>query len=99
MRVGLRCRVSMESGKDRFDGMTVDLSLGGMLVQSKRLLAPDTRVTVSLELEAGKASLRSDARIIRTLGTERMGIQFENLGADESRRLQEFLLPLILAAT
>ena len=98
-RVGLRCRVSMEADKDRLEGMTVDLSLGGMLVQSKRLLAPDTRVIVSLELEAGRASLRSDARIIRTVGTERMGIQFENLGANESIRLQEFLLPLILAAT
>ena len=98
-RVELRCRVSMEADKDRLEGMTVDLSLGGMLVQSKRLLAPDTRVIVSLELEAGRASLRSDARIIRTVGTERMGIQFENLGANESIRLQEFLLPLILAAT
>lgn len=27
-----------------------------------------------------------------------MGIQFENLGLKESVRLQEFLLPLILAA-
>jgi len=28
-----------------------------------------------------------------------MGIQFENLGRKESVRLQEFLLPLILAAS
>ncbi len=98
-RVGLRCRLSMESDKDHLDGMTVDLSLGGMLVESKRVLLRDTRVTVSLELEAGKVPLRSNARVIRTVGTERMGIQFENLGASESRQLQEFLLPLILAAS
>jgi len=89
----------MESDKDHLDGMTVDLSLGGMLVESKRVLLRDTRVTVSLELEAGKVPLRSNARVIRTVGTERMGIQFENLGASESRQLQEFLLPLILAAS
>jgi CheY-like chemotaxis protein len=98
-RVGLRCRVSVESGNDRFDGTTVDLGLGGMLVQSKRLLAPGTRVTVSLELEAGRASLPLSARITSTVGTDRMGIQFEDLGASESKQLQEFLLPLILAAT
>jgi CheY-like chemotaxis protein len=98
-RVGLRCRVSIESGKDRLDGITVDLGLGGMLVQSKRLLAPDTRVTVSLELEAGRASVPLNARIISTVGTDCMGIQFENLGVNESKLLQEFLLPLILAAT
>jgi CheY-like chemotaxis protein len=98
-RVGLRCRVSIESDKDRLDGVTVDLSLGGLLVQSKRLLAPGTRVTVSLELEAGRASLPLNARIISTVGTDRMDIKFENLGANESKLLQEFLLPLILAAT
>ena len=83
-RVRLRCRVSMESNKDRLDGTTVDLSLSGMLVQSKRVLAPDTRVTVSLELEAGRGTLRSDARVIRTVGTDCMGVQYKNLGPKES---------------
>ncbi len=98
-RVRLRCRVSMESGNDRIVGTTVDLSLGGLLVQSQHVFPPDTRVTVSLELETGKAPFRSNARVVRTVGTDCMGIQFENLAAKESRQLQEFLLPLILAAT
>ena len=97
-RVRLRCRVSMESGNDRIVGTTVDLSLGGLLVQSQHVFPPDTRVTVSLELETGKAPFRSNARVVRTVGTDCMGIQFENLAAKESRQLQEFLLPLILAA-
>lgn len=96
-RVVLRCRVSVESNNDRLDGTTVDLSLGGVLVQAKRVLDTNTHVTLSLELEAGVSPLRLDARIIRTVGTERMGIQFEKLGANESRQLQDFLLPLILA--
>jgi hypothetical protein len=88
----------MESGNDRLEGTTLDLSLSGVLVQSHRAFPPSTLVTVSVELEAGIPPLRSDARVVRTVGTDCMGIQFENLGANESGRLQEFLLPLILAA-
>lgn len=98
-RVRLRCRVSLESGNDRLEGMTLDLSLGGALVQAHRALPSGTPVTVSLELEAGTAPWRAEARVVRTVGTDCMGAQFENLGPKESIRLQESLLPLILAAT
>jgi len=57
----------------------------------------EDRTLISLELEAGRASVRLNGRTIRTIGTECMDIQFENPGANESRQLQEFLLPLILA--
>jgi CheY-like chemotaxis protein len=97
-RVRLRCRVSMESGDDSLEGTTLDLSLGGVLVQSRHAFPPGTRVRVSLELEAGAAPLRSAARVVRTVGADCMGVQYENLGSNESKRLQEFLLPLILAA-
>jgi c-di-GMP-binding flagellar brake protein YcgR len=89
----------MESGNDRLEGTTLDLSLGGVLVQSRHAFPPGTRVQVSLELEAGGAPVRSGARVVRTIGVDCMGVQYENLGAQESKRLQEFLLPLILAAT
>src|SRR5713226_3562017 len=98
-RVQLRCRVLLDSGNDRLEGTTLDLSLGGALVQSHRAFPSGTTVTVSLELEAGTPHMRSGARVIRTVGTDCMGIQFENLGSKESNRLQQFLLPLILAAT
>ncbi len=98
-RVRLRCRVSMESDKDRLEGTTVDISFGGVLVKSHRVFPPHTHVTVSLELEAGTSPLRSAARVVRTVEMDCMGVEFENLGDKESRRLQEFLLPLILSAT
>jgi len=98
-RVRLRCRGWLESGNERLEGTTLDLSLGGALVQSHRAFPTGTIVTVTLELEAGMPPMRSGARVIRTVGTDCMGIQFENLGPKESLRLQEFLLPLILAAT
>ena len=98
-RVRMRCRVSLESGNDRLEGTTQDLSLSGALVQMGRAYPLGTRVTVSLELEAGTPALRSGALVVRTVGMDRMGIHFENLGPAESIRLQEYLLPLILAAT
>jgi DNA-binding response OmpR family regulator len=98
-RVRLRCRVSLESGNDHLEGTTLDLSLGGALVQAHRAFPSGTLVTVGLELEAGTPPMRSSAQVIRTIGADCMGIQFENLGPKESIRLQECLLPLILAAT
>jgi len=98
-RVRLRCKVLLESGNDRLEGTTLDLSLGGALVQSPRAFPSGTRVTVSLELEAGTASWRAEAKVARTVGMDCMGVEFENLGSKESSRLQEFLLPLILSGT
>jgi DNA-binding response OmpR family regulator len=98
-RVRLRCGVLLESGNDRLEGTTLDLSLGGALVQSHRAFPSGTPVTFSLELEPGKSPMRSGGRVIRTVGTDCMGIQFENLGPKESIRLQERLLPLILMAS
>lgn len=98
-RVRLRCRISIEAGNDRLDGATLDLSIGGALVQSHRAFPTGTPVTVSLDLEAGTSLMRSGARVVRTVETDCMGIQFENLGPKESVRLQEFLLPLILAVS
>ncbi|HXJ10712.1 MAG TPA: PilZ domain-containing protein, partial [Candidatus Limnocylindrales bacterium] len=98
-RVRLRCRVLMEAGSDRLEGTTLDLSLGGALVQSRRAFPSGTLATVNLELGDGRSLMRLVARVIRIVGTDCMGIQFESLGPQESVRLQEFLLPLILAAS
>jgi CheY-like chemotaxis protein len=98
-RVPLRCAVSMESNDKQLEGTTVDLSSDGMLVQSYLVFPTGTLVKVSLELQAGSTPLQFEARVVRTIGTDGMGLQFKSQGAKESSRLQEFLLPLILAAT
>lgn len=98
-RLRLRCRISMEAGNDRLEGTTLDLSLGGALVQSRRTFPSGTLATVKLEFADSKSLMRSAARVIRIVGDDCMGIQFENLEPKESARLQEFLLPLILAAS
>jgi CheY-like chemotaxis protein len=98
-RVPLQCRVSLESNDKKSEGTTVDLSSNGMLVQSHLVFPSGTVVKVRLELETGSIPLQFEARVVRTVGTDRMGIQFKSLDAKENSRLQEFLLPLILSAT
>ena len=98
-RVPLRCAVSLESNDKLLEGATVDLSFDGMLVQSYLIFPTGSLVKVRLELQTGSAPLQAEARVVRTIGTDRMGLQFNGLGAAECTRVQEFLLPLILAAT
>jgi CheY-like chemotaxis protein len=98
-RVPLRRTVSLDSDGKQTDGTTVDLSFDGMLVQSYLIFPAGTRITAKLELQPGSAPVQFEARVVRTVGSDHMGIQFSRLGTMESSRLQEFLLPLILAAT
>ena len=96
-RVKVCCRVSLQSGQERLDGMTLDLSLGGMFMQTSRTLPVGTPVHVILEHKPGMPPLELAGRIARVSGGDGMGLQIENAGSKQSQRLQEFLLPLILA--
>jgi DNA-binding response OmpR family regulator len=94
-RVKVNCKVSIESGQHRLNGRTLDLSLNGMLVQATRVLPVGSLVQVSLELSPTTPPMRAAARVVRVIGDDCMGLQLENAGMTESKRLQEFLLPLI----
>jgi c-di-GMP-binding flagellar brake protein YcgR len=96
-RVPLQCAVSLASDGKQLEGKTVDVSFNGMLIQSYTVFPTGTHVIASLELQKGARPLRFEARVIRTVGTDRIALQFTNPQAEESKRLQEFLLPLILA--
>ena len=98
-RVPLQRQVSLESNDKHLEGTTVDLSSEGMLVQSYLVFSTGTPVKVTLQLQSGSTPLQFEARVVRTVGTDRMGIQFKSPDAKENGRLQEFLLPLILSAT
>ncbi|MFY9528997.1 MAG: response regulator [Candidatus Acidiferrales bacterium] len=98
-RVNINRRVSMEMGEDRLQGTTLDASVNGMLVQASRVFPVGSAVQISLELDPGKSALHATARVVRLIGNDRMGLELENVRPAESERLQEFLLPLILAKT
>ena len=95
-RVAVCCKVLVESGGQKVEGSTVDVSINGLLVRSASLFPEGSPVEISLQLTSGKPPVRAKGRVARVIGEDRMGIQLEHLGAKESAQMQEFLLPLIL---
>jgi CheY-like chemotaxis protein len=94
-RVKVACKVSIERNQERISGMTLDLSLGGMFVQASRTFPAGSLVQVVLELKAGAHPLYFPARVVRTAAHDCMGLQIENAGPKETKKLQEFLLRLL----
>lgn len=95
-RVAVQCKTTLELKGQRLEGTTVDVSLNGLLVQSYEVMPVGSRPDITLHLPSA-GLLRTKALVVRTNET-RMGLLLDSLGAAESSRLQEFLLPLILAA-
>ncbi len=98
-RVSVRCKAILETSTARIEGSTLDMSLNGVLVQADNALPVGTKLILTLQLRAGAAPLRTSAKIARIVGDDCMGIEIAVISQEDSERLQEFLLPLILAAT
>jgi len=98
-RVAVSREVSIENGGEKHPGKTLDLSVGGAFVRVTHALPKGSRVEVTLQLTLGRPPLRVKGQVVRVIGNDCMGIEFQALGTKESERLQEFLLPLILRET
>jgi CheY-like chemotaxis protein len=96
-RVKVRCQVSAESENQRLEGTTVDLSLNGFLMQAERVLPVGSRMEIQLRCRPQDAPVRAHGRVVRLIGTDCMGVQLDRMSPKDSERLQEFLLPQILA--
>ncbi|HXA78260.1 MAG TPA: response regulator [Candidatus Acidoferrales bacterium] len=94
-RIKVSCKVSIESGGAQLNGATLDMSIGGMFVQSSGVLPVGTVALGTIHLSSGPP-LHFAARILRVSGENCMGMQFENVSPAFSKGLQEFLLPLLL---
>jgi hypothetical protein len=94
--VSIRCKVSLELGQEQVSGWTLDPSLRGWFVQASRALSLRSPARVSVELKSGTRPLCVTARLVRVPGDNCMGLQIENAGPLETKRLQQFLLPLTL---
>jgi len=95
-RVAVSRRAAIIHRGDRIDGATIDVSLGGMMFHGDRLFELGTQVDVELNLGIAGARVHATGRVARTLEDRSMGIEFLHLGARDSEKLQEFLLPLVL---
>jgi CheY-like chemotaxis protein len=96
-RVKVGCKVSLQSGQERSSGKTIDLSLNGAMVQADSVFSVGSIIQIELELMRGKPVLRAAARVVRVVGNNCMGLHIEKMPLAESAKLQEFLLPLIMA--
>jgi CheY-like chemotaxis protein len=96
-RVRVGCKVSLQSGQECCSGKTLDLSLNGAVVRADKVFSVGSIVQMQLELTRGKPVLRTAARVVRVVDNNCMGFHIEKMTLAESARLQEFLLPLILA--
>lgn len=94
-RVPLARKVSVSVGSQTLEGMTIDISLGGLFAQLNGAVAKNAAVAVFLHAKTG-GPLRARARVVRVLDGGRVGVQFEAMDQVDSERLQEMLLPLIL---
>ncbi len=95
----VKCKVSIESEHGHFDGETLDLSLNGMLIRAGQILPIGSTVNVTLMLPPVTAPVALAAHIVGIVGNELIEFQLRDVGKDESDRLGEFLVPLIVSAT
>jgi CheY-like chemotaxis protein len=95
-RIKVSRNVVVESGDKQLKGTTLDMSIGGMFVHVSDVLPVNTVLHATVDVRSGPP-LSLAARVLRVSGEDCMGMQFENLTPKQSKGLQEFLLPLILA--
>lgn len=98
-RVHVRCKVTVHSQGAKAEGTTLDMSLNGLLVQASRAFPMGSAVDVSLIVSTSASPVNASGRVARVIGEDCMGIQLDKMSAADSERLQDFLLPLILAIT
>jgi len=94
-RVHVNCKVSMEASDKKAEGVTLDLSVNGMLVKTSHPFPVDTRLEINLRLGKNDVEIRGAARVVRLVGDDCMGLQLETVGPTERATLQDFLIPLI----
>lgn len=95
-RVPYESKVRLKFGFEEILCETVDVSLNGILVRAPRMIPQGTLVYVSVDLSQQMKPLVGAGSVVRILAGNQMGIHLDQLPVEESERLQEFLLPMIL---
>jgi DNA-binding response OmpR family regulator len=97
-RIPVKQKVVLAFGTEEIEAETVDISLGGMLVQASRTVPLGSFLKLKLHLAEGAQPLVRMGSVVRVSPGNQMGIDMRRLGPTEDDALQEFLLPLILKA-
>jgi DNA-binding response OmpR family regulator len=94
-RVELKSKVNIKFRGQEIEGETINVSLEGMLIRTPRMLPIGSSVDVSLRLSHAQEPVVGAGSVVRLRGHEQMGIHMGRLTVEESRKLQEYLLPLL----
>jgi CheY-like chemotaxis protein len=93
VRIPLRITVEGSAGKETFIGISHDLSVSGMLLDSARMLQPGDRLHCSFSI--GTRVVSVDCEVVRTQRTEtgrfQFGAKFVNLDAKTFVLLEHFV--------
>ena len=96
-RVVVNCPVQVTRNDEMLEGETIDMSLNGVLVRTSRCFGVESIVTLRISLPNSLVPVVGKGKVTRIAGPH-MAIHIENVDVEASKRLQEFLLPRILAA-
>jgi DNA-binding response OmpR family regulator len=91
-RVLIQSKVRLKFAEEEFEGETVDVSMGGLLVRAPRIAPIGSALRMSLHLSQRMKPIMAAGSVVRILGGNQMGIQLDQLNFRDSDRLQEFLL-------
>jgi len=80
----------MEMGQERSVGRTLDMSLNGIMVCADKTFPVGSMIQVDVELTPGKAPLSGTAKVVRVVGVDCMGLQFQNVPLDHTKNCKSF---------
>jgi Tfp pilus assembly protein PilZ len=90
-RVGVHTAVWCERSESApFQGLSKDISIGGMFIESTEILPFASEITIRVQLPGTKAELRLPA-IVRWMKPTGFGVQFGALGARETHAISQLL--------
>lgn len=95
-RIPVQVRARVRCAEVEVDAVTINLSLNGTLLHAQQLFPRGSLVKVRLFLDPAEPVV-VEGTVMRTTGDNEMGVQLAGLRLYESARLQEFLLPLVVA--
>jgi c-di-GMP-binding flagellar brake protein YcgR len=84
--------VKVEVGGRTIPGVALDVSQGGMLLDTQSAAPPDdTELHVKFRLPGRKQRITARAEVVRQAGASRFGVRFLMLGSEELAALDAFV--------
>ena len=80
----------LDAGMDPFETVSVNVSVGGVLVKDRWHVPLGTDVRVEIDIAAGE-TVRCLGRVVRDAGEDLKGIRIDDMGREDEERLMRFV--------